>query len=135
MNSQSNIYTITNVSYVPIQRKGTAKLTSPCSSNMRLIWCVNEYPMDVLGMPGSPYTIQVEYTIFDKNLPNPTKSNYNSIQGSFVYQIASGTLPKYSELGIPYGTYTSMGMSCDADFNKKIMIILTETSLKLIVGH
>ena len=108
MYSQSNIYTITNISYVPSQHKGSAKLISSSyckhSSNMRMIWSINEYPMDVQGMPGSPFTIQVQYTIFDANSSNQTKSNYNSIKGSFVYRMASGTLPRYSDLGIPYGT-------------------------------
>jgi len=132
----SNIFTITNVSYN--QNKGVSKLLSPCSSynsNLFLIWSIDEYPAETLGMPGSPFTVKVKYTIFDKKYNGLTKSNYNSINGSFVYQIYSGTLPKYSNLGIPFGTYISNGISCDTDYNKKIMIILNETSSKLIIGN
>jgi hypothetical protein len=129
-NFDSKIYTIANINYLNNQHKGIAKL----SSSKRLIWSITEYPVETLGMPGSPYLIQVSYTLINKKYSNQHKRNFSSISGSFVYQISSGTLPHLSELGIPFGTYLSLGRSDNIEFNKKIMIILTENSSKLIIG-
>ena len=133
MHHESQIYTLINISYLTDTKKGTCKLVTP-KSTLNIIWSIQQYPMERPGIPGSPFSVEVYYTIFDKDSHGLTKSNYNSLTGNFIYQINSGTLPKYSELGIPFGTYTSIATSNDTKCNKKIMIILTEFASKLIIS-
>ncbi len=127
----SQIYSIDMINL--INHVGCAKL-NPIKINLTqqlcLIWKITDYPMEHQGMPGSPYTVQVNLTIFDK-------TNYlnDLLIGQFIYHIHSGTLVKYSSLGIPYGTYIFSASSTEFDVKKKIMIILTEQSLKLIISN
>lgn len=127
--SCSQIYSIDSVNLVG--SKGCAKLNplDPSPTQLILLWEIIEYPMEHQGMPGSPYTTQVKITIFDK-----TNWSNNLFTGQIVYQTYSGTLVKYSKLGIPYSTYMFVLESSGFDAKFKAGLILTEGSSKLIVS-
>jgi hypothetical protein len=131
---ESLIYSINKINFSEEIRKGIARLQG-LNSDLNIVWSIVNFPMEVPGMPGAPFAIQVNYTIFDKTTISPIKMNYNSYSGSFIFEINSGTLPKYSDLGIPIGTYISMAKSNTSKSNRNITIILTETSAKLFINY
>jgi hypothetical protein len=124
----SQIYSIESICL--IESKGCAKL-SPLkpSPQLNMIWDIKEFPVETQGMPGSLYTVQVNFTIFDK-----TSYINNLLSGQFVYNINSGTLVKYSKLGIPFGIYMFGASSIEYDLKYKISLSLTEDSTKLIIS-
>jgi hypothetical protein len=84
-------------------------------------YCVLESPNKILGMNfnksvlpynsgliGAPYPTLFEYLIFDMNTDSTDKS-LNSLTGEFFFKQNAGTLPDYSGLLIPYGTYSTYG--------------------------
>ncbi len=131
---ESLIYSINNINFVAEIKKGIAKLQSE-NNNLNIIWNVSHYPMENEGMPGSPFPIQVNYTIFDKTTGSVNRRNYDSYSGSFIFQISSGTLPKYSDMLIPIGTYVSTAKSNIRKSNRNITMVLTETTAKLIISY
>jgi len=130
--SCSQIYSIESINLNG--NKGCAKLNSLDPSKpvqqLSLVWEITEYPMEHPGMPGSPYTVKVDFTIFDK-------INYSNdlLIGQIIYQINSGTLVKYSELGIPYSTYMFVLDSGRDNSKFKVGLFLTEDSSKIIVTN
>ncbi len=129
----SQIYSINLINMVG--SKGCAKLvpvqtnSSQPTSTLNLLWQIIEFPMEHQGMPGSPYTVQVNLTIFDK-------TNYLNtlLSGQIIYQIHSGTLINYSNLGIPYSTYTFILESNSSDKKFKAMLSLCDTN-KIIISN
>jgi hypothetical protein len=89
-------------------QKGTCVLESNKNNcKFRMIWSIQNYPTELPSMPGAPYSVQVNFTIFDDN------NIVNSMSGLIIYKINTGTLPTYSDLGIPFGKY------CSVAFNNK----------------
>jgi len=126
----SQIYSIDSISLV--SNKGCAKLNSlkqEPKPKLEIIWKITEFPIENQGMPGSPFTVKVNITIFDKSIYLNKQLN-----GQFIYQIHSGTLTKYSKLGIPFGTFMFVASSTDYDLKSKIALTLTEESSKLIIS-
>jgi hypothetical protein len=97
MFAKKQYFDITQVNFDKPLGLGSCKLVSKCN-NFKMVWSVRNYPMEQPGMPGSPHPVLVRYTIYDKN---------NLINGEFVYELPSGTLPYLSSVGIPYGVYKS----------------------------
>jgi hypothetical protein len=90
-----------------------------------MIWSIQNYPMETAGMPGSPYSIQVSWSISAKSGSNDHARN--AISGKFVYSVNSGTFPNFSELGIRYGEYLSIGTNLKSDNKTKVLIKLNES--------
>ena len=124
----SEFYSIDKINFNSETGLGTATLNlinpDPNKPNCKLIltWSILSFPMETEGMPGAPYPVIVEYNIFDEQ--------HNVIGGKIAYEIASGTLPLYSPLGIPYGIYNSQTVLN----KKKIVFSLNENSLKFIIS-
>ena len=131
---ESLIYTIGNINYFPLLKKGSARLIAPNLSELHMVWSVTEYPIESPIMPGAPFGVEIWYTIFDTKNTSVYKTNFNSVTGNFLYHMHSGTLPKYTEMGIPVGTYVSIAGSNDVNCNKKIAIILTDSTSRLIIN-
>jgi len=124
----SQIYSIDSINLV--SNKGCAKLNSlEPEPKLGIIWEITEFPIENQGMPGSPFTVTVNFTIFDKSI-----YLNNQLNGQFIYQVHSGTLTKYSKLGIPFGTYMFVTSSTDYNLKSKIALTLTEESSKIIIS-
>jgi hypothetical protein len=70
-----------------------------------MIWSIQNYPNELPSMPGSPYPVQVNFTIFDNS------KSVNSMSGVLVYKINGGVLVLYSDLGIPFGHFHSVAFN------------------------
>jgi hypothetical protein len=77
-------------------------------------------------MPGSPIPITFNYTIFDND-------TLNSCSGSFVFKVASGTLPNNCLLGIPYNTYKSIARSNKYNHKDYLKFSLKEDKLVICI--
>ncbi len=135
---KTEVCAISNVHFNHDSLTGTCKLvssTSPTTYSSKgtytpsrgyiMIWSIQNYPMETAGMPGSPYSIQVSWSISAKSGSNDHARN--AISGKFVYSVNSGTFPNFSELGIRYGEYFSIGTNLKSDNKTKVLIKLNES--------
>ena len=136
--AKTEVCTITNVNFNHDSLTGTCKLvssTSPSTYSSKgtytpsrgyiMIWSIQNYPMETTGMPGSPFSICVSWSISTKSGSND--HSRNTISGQFVYQINSGTFPNFSELGIRFGEYFSIGKNLKSNKKTKVLIKLNES--------
>jgi len=124
--AKTEVCTITNVNFNHDSLTGTCKLVSSISpSTYIMIWSIQNYPMETTGMPGSPFSICVSWSISTKSGSND--HSRNTISGQFVYQINSGTFPNFSELGIRFGEYFSIGTNLKSNKKTKVLIKLNES--------
>ncbi len=129
--AKTEVCTITNVNFNHDSLTGTCKLVSSISpSTYNMIWSIQNYPMETIGMPGSPYSIQVAWSISTKSGSNI--HSRNTISGQFIYQINSGTFPNFSDLGIRYGEYFSIGTNLKSNNKTKVLIKLNESESSYI---
>jgi hypothetical protein len=123
-------FDIEMVNFDNINLNGTCKLTYD-DIHYFMTWSLTQFPTEVQSLPGSPIPIKVNYTIYG-NCDNKSDS-LNSMSGEFIYKIPSGTLPNYSSLGIPFGTYNSLAYD-NIDGNKlNISLCLNETYTEIAI--
>ncbi len=102
----SSLYKIKNVLLNETQTIGYCELESKTKTlGMNFF---KEVPPYNSGLIGAPYPSIFTYTIYDMNTVSADKS-LKSITGQFVFKQNAGTLPDYSSLLIPYGTYSTFG--------------------------
>ncbi len=123
---KTEVCAISNVHFNHDTLTGTCKLVSSTSpTTYVMIWSIQNYPIETTGMPGSPYSIKVSWSISTKSGSND--HGLNTISGQFVYSINSGTFPNFSELGIRYGEYFSIGTNLKSDNKTKVLVKLNES--------
>ncbi len=140
---KTEVCVISNVNFNHDSLTGTCKLvssTSPStysskgtytpSRGYNMVWSIQNYPMETAGMPGSPYSIQVSWSISAKFGSND--HGLNTISGQFIYSVNSGTFPNFSELGIRFGEYFSIGSNLKSDNKTKVLIKLNESELSYV---
>lgn len=114
-------FEITNVQFDASTQTGTCKLVND-DLIYTLVWNILNYPPQA-PMPGAPYIVKVIYSIID-----PSKKK--SMNGEFVYELYSGTLPNYSSMGIPFNCYNSFPIT-HTDKEIKATFDLTEEFMEV----
>ncbi len=138
---KTEVCVISNVNFNHEELIGTCKLISQSnptdsvtysspgtytpSRGYTMTWSIQNYPMETAGMPGSPYSIQVDWAINSKSGSND--HTHNAISGQFIYSVNSGTFPNFSELGIRFGEYLSIGLNLKSYDKTKVLIKLNES--------
>lgn len=111
---------------------GTCTLVSSYEYNLIMVWSIENYPMETAGMPGAPFPVLFKYTIFSHG-NKPNDNNLRSISGEIVFEVNSGTLPNNNSLGVPFGTYYSLGRNTKRDRVNHIVFSLNETNMKVTI--
>jgi hypothetical protein len=115
MFAKKQYFSIEKVNFEKLTGLGTCQLNNK-NHSFKMVWSVRNHPIEQPGMPGSPYPVLVRYTIFDEK---------NLVNGEFVYELPSGTLPYVSSMGIPCGVYKSnnyyLGLSFVFNLDKDCM--------------
>lgn len=117
--TEKQYFDIVQINFDKMINKGTCKLVNKHHS-YKMIWMTENYPTEKPNMPGSLFPVQVKFTIFNDE---------HSINGEFVYELASGTLPYLSDMGIPYDNYKNYNHIFNIIFNFK----LKKDSLELCI--
>ena len=91
-------FDISMVNFDSTNMNGTCKLNYD-DTVYHMVWQIEQYPAEV-PMPGAPQPYVVVYTIY-----NDCKK---SMTGRIQYNINSGTLPNYCDMGIVKGKYLSI---------------------------
>lgn len=121
---------IKNINYDEVLHRGTCMLSSR-KCHYLLTWQIRPFPTESAGMPGSPYPVEVVYTISDKEKCDI--DSLKSMTGRFVYEVPSGTLPQNSPLGIPFGEYHSLARNNNRNREVSVCMSLLENCLEVIV--
>lgn len=119
--------TITNVHFDLNTSTGTCKLVSTNNTNTNIYtmtWSIINFPMETIGMPGSPYSIKVTWNIAMAS--GSQDHALNAITGHIIYKINSGTFPNFSSLGIRYGEYFANGLNIKSGKKTQILLKLNE---------
>lgn len=129
---KTEVCVISNVNFNHDELIGTCKLISQSDSTnytssraYTMTWSIQNYPMETAEMPGSPYSICVSWNISTKSGSNDHA--HNAISGQFIYSVNSGTFPNFSELGIRFGEYFSIGSNLKCDNRTKVLFKLNES--------
>jgi hypothetical protein len=94
-------FDIKDINFDATTQKGTCKLVNnKCNEKLSMIWSIETYPTFLPSMPGAPYPLKLNLTIYDSEC-----KPVNSMSGTIIYEINSGTLPAYSNLGVPFSCY------------------------------
>ncbi len=101
-----SLFKIKNVSLNETENVGYCELESK-NKTLGMSFLKADLPYNS-GLLGAPYPTYFEYTIYDMNTVSADKS-LNSITGEFIFKQNAGTLPNYSSLLLPYGTYSTFG--------------------------
>jgi len=126
------ILNISKINFNVLELNGTCTLiSSDFSKSYNMVWNIENYPSYSAGLPGSPFPIKVNYTIFT-NIQENDKA-LNSISGVFIFKQNSGTFPNNSELGIPYGIYESCGSYNKYNKKQKITFNLNYNMLQILL--
>lgn len=110
---------------------GTATLTHN-SSIFKIIWSITNYPAEN-SIPGSKYPIIVSYSIYS-NTNNSNDLSLKSINGQFIYELNSGTLPNYSLMNIPYGMYQSVATNNKCECHNYLLFNITPNSITILIS-
>lgn len=130
---KTRYFDIENINYDPLLRNGTCHIV--CGNNTYvMIWNIRNYPVEAPEMPGAPYPVKFTYTIFDKDNKKCEDKSYRSLTGEFVYEIASGTLPVYNQLGLPYGVYFSLARNNYCHNSVCVEFSLFENEMEIIIS-
>lgn len=127
---KTRYFDIEDVNFEPIPNLGTCLLKSK-HKNYLMVWNYVNYPVEVPSMPGAPYPVLFNFTISDKC--NKKGKALESMSGRFIFEINSGTLPKLSPLGIPYGEYKSLARNNMFDDNYKVCFSLQEDCMEVAI--
>ena len=125
----TKVFSIENVNFDVSQQKGTCQLVSK-KYNYVLCWSIENYPVERAGMPGSPYPVIFNYTIFKKG-----QNGLKSLSGKFIYEINSGTLPEYNSLGVLNGKYNSIARNDKHEGSVYIQFSLSNTEMELHISN
>jgi hypothetical protein len=126
---KTKYYDVEKINFDQNLNSGTAHLISKCD-NLLLIWSIKNYPTEE-QLPGAPYPIKVEFTIFKKH--NHHFKSLKSMTGEFVFELNSGTLPQFNLMGLPDGEYQCVARLNNKDYYKYVIISLIDGSYEVII--
>ena len=109
---------------------GTAHLKSKCY-DLLVLWSVKNYPSEE-QIPGSPYPVKVELTLFKKHRHH--FKSLKSMSGEFVFELNSGTLPLLNSMGLPDGEYQFLARLNNKDCSKKVVLSMVDNCYELIIN-
>jgi hypothetical protein len=127
---KTKYYKVEKVNFDQVLNVGTAHLKSKCH-NLLILWSVKNYPTEC-QMPGSPYPVMVELTIFKKHRHHC--KSLKSMSGEFVFELNSGTLPTLNSMGLPDGEYQFLARFNNKDCSRKIVLSMLEDCYELIIN-
>jgi hypothetical protein len=124
---KTKYYKVQKVNFDQVLNVGTAHLKS--KHHLLIIWSIKNYPTEE-QIPGSPYPIKVELTVFKKH---KHCGSLKSMSGEFVFQLNSGTLPDLNSMGLPNGEYKFLVRSNNKDFSRKAELCMHDNYYELIL--
>jgi hypothetical protein len=127
--------TVLNIDQINLEgANGTCRLTSVINNAVfRMIWSIENYPMHVPSMPGSPFPILVNFNIYQYDCHPTSDKSLKGIKGSFVFEQASGTFPNNCPLGFPYGIYYALGRNHKSCCDAGVLFSLNEGNMEIIL--
>ena len=124
-------FDIKDINFDATCQKGTCKLVNAkCNETLIMIWSIETYPTIPPSMPGAPYPLILNLTIFDDEC-----KPINSMSSKIVYEINSGTLPKYSTLGVPFGCYKCVAVNNKYGDTSDVSLDLNENYLEVRIKN
>jgi hypothetical protein len=124
---KTKYYKVKKVNFDQVLNVGTAHLKSKC--HLLILWSIKNYPTEE-QIPGSPYPIKVELTVFKKH---DHCCSLKSMTGEFVFELNSGTLPTLNSMGLPNGDYKFLIKSNNKDFSRKAVLSMCDNYYELIL--
>ncbi len=124
------------INFNSCERKGTCELKTK-HMNYTMIWVIQEYPMEVPGMPGAPFPLKLSYTIFQHRDTSGCGNDvsFKSVSGEFVFEINSGTLPDFNQIGIPHGKYYTIAKNNYCQHMTPLLFCLSNEHMKILVEY
>ncbi len=126
---KTKYYKVKKVNFDQVLNVGTAHLKSKC--HLLVLWSIKNYPTEE-QIPGSPYPVKVELTLFKKH--NNHCKSFKSMSGEFVFELNSGTLPQLNSMGLPDGEYKFLTRSNNKDFSRTVVLCMSNNYYELIVN-
>jgi hypothetical protein len=130
---KTKYFNLENINFDVLLQHGTCVLKSK-HHKYYMIWSIRPYPLELPSMPGSPYPVLCEFTIFEKDNWGHHKS-LDSFSGKFVYELNSGTLPVLNGLGLPNGEFKSMCRDNNCVEYFKVKLSLIDDCMEMSIKH
>lgn len=125
---KTKYYKVKKVNFDQVLNVGTAHLKSKC--HLLILWSIKNYPTEE-PIPGSPYPVKVELTVFEKH---DHCASLKSMSGEFIFELNSGTLPQLNSMGLPNGEYKFLVRSNNKDFSRKAILSMCDNYYELILN-
>jgi hypothetical protein len=129
---KARTFDIEKINFDQAERRGTCELTYKCYV-YEMIWTIRAYPTELPSMPGAPYPLKVNYTIFKRNNNKCKDDSNESMSAEFIFELNSGTLPQYNALGLPNGFYFSLARNNYCNKALSVLFKLTEDYMEVCV--
>ncbi len=127
---KTKYYDVEKINFDQSLNVGTAHLVSKCD-HLLILWSIRNYPMED-QLPGSPYPVKVEFTIFKKHKHH--FKSLKSMSGEFVFELNSGTLPQFNLMGLPDGEYECVARLNNKDYTKNVILSLIDGTYEVIIN-